>query len=369
MKISEVKAHNLVAPLKEPWKISGSVFAEMRSTIVEVTTDEGVTGYGECLTRMGGEAMQAIVHTILKPVLVGQDLWDVDMLWEQMFATMKTKGHAKGFMIEAISGVDIALWDALGKSVGQPVSKLLGGTYRTRVQPYASSLLFKDTQVLVEEAKGLVAQGFCGVKLKVGQGLEIDVRNVRAIRDAIGDEVGLYLDANSAFDPATAIVLGKGVEPYNVGWFEEPVAPWDYPGYARVVRALPIPIAGGESEFTRYGFRDLILAGQVGVIQPDICRAGGFTECMKIAALASTFSVPYAPHTGASGAISIAASLQLSAALANFLIFEFMYPPNPLREELLKEPLEVKKGWMDIPDKPGLGVEIDPDKLKDFIRT
>jgi L-alanine-DL-glutamate epimerase-like enolase superfamily enzyme len=368
MKITNVEAFSLTAPLKEPWKIAKVVIREMTCTLVKISTNAGITGIGESLARLGPEATRAIVDKILKPILIGADPFDVEILWEQMFSALRTRGHHKGFMIEAISGVDIALWDIIGKATNLPVYKLLGGKAREKVEAYASSLLFKETDVLVKEAVELVEEGYRSIKLKIGQGIQKDAHNVKAIREAIGDGINLMVDANSGFDAHNAIALGKELERHHVFWMEEPVPPDDLCGYQKVSRALTIPVAAGESEFTRYGFRDLITQGNIAIVQPDVARAGGISEVKKIAVLASSYNLPYCPHTGASGAVCVAASIQLSAAIPNFLIFEYMYPPNPLREDILKEPLlEVHNGYIQVPDKPGLGIELDEGKVAEYM--
>ena len=291
----------------------------------------------------------------------------MELLWDRMYGVMRGRGHSKGFMVEAMSGVDIALWDIIGKAVGQPVHRVLGSYGRTSLPVYASSLLFKPTEVLVKEAEDLAAQGYKGIKLKVGQGIETDVRNVREIRRAIGDQVKLMTDANCAFDTLSALQLGRHLEEEGVYWFEEPVAPENLDGYAKLSASLDMAIAGGESEFNRWAFKDLFVRDGLDIVQPDIGRCGGFSEARRIAAIASAFDVPVAPHTGASGAVSIAASLQWAASLPNLLIFEYMYPPNPLREELLKEPLPtMKDGYIQVPQKPGLGIELDERALERY---
>ncbi len=369
MKITDVKAFSLSAPLKEPWQIAKIAMKEMTTTIVEIFTDEGISGIGECLTRLSPLTTCSIVNEIFKPILVGADPLDVAVLWEKMFSTMRSRGHHKGFMIEAISGVDIALWDVMGKALGLPIHKLLGGCYRDRIKVYASSLLFKDTNILVKEAIKLVEEGYPAIKLKIGQGLEKDIQNVKTIRKAIGDGIQLMVDANSAFDSFTAIQLARKLEPYDIFWFEEPVPPDDIDGYAKISKTSPIPVAAGESEFTKFGFRDLITKGGVAIIQPDVSRAGGISECKKITDMASAYNLPYSPHTGASGAINIAASLQLAAGISNFLIFEYMYPPNPLRENILQEPLpKPKNGYIPISNEPGLGIKLNRKVVSKYLK-
>lgn len=367
MKITNVEPIIVAAPLDEPWKIGTAIFRTMTATLVRVETDEGISGIGECLTRFAPEAAAAIVEKILKPVVVGQDPFEIELIWEKMYGVMRGRGHSKGFTIEAMSGVDIALWDVMGKALGQPIHRLLGSYGRTTLPVYASSLLFKPTAVLVAEAEQLAACGYTGIKLKIGQGDKTDMTNVREIRRAVGDNVKLMTDANCAFDTHSAMLLGRQLQDEGVYWFEEPVAPENLDGYSKLAHALDMAIAGGESEFTRWAFKDLMAREAIDIIQPDLGRCGGFTEARKIAAVASAFDVPVAPHTGASSAVSIAAAIQWAAALPNMLTFEYMYPPNPLREQLLLEPLPaVEKSCLRVLQNPGLGVELDPKALARF---
>ncbi|MBW2305678.1 MAG: mandelate racemase/muconate lactonizing enzyme family protein [Deltaproteobacteria bacterium] len=369
MRITDIRAYTLSAPLDKPWKIAGMVMSEMTATMVEVESDSGLVGYGEALTRLGPSATREIVTSILKPILLGADPMDVDVLWGRMFSTMKTRGHWKGFMIEAMSGVDIALWDLLGKALNQPVSRLLGGRHHEKLEAYASSIMLMERAEMVQEAEDLVRRGFKKIKVKVGLDVETDFGNIKAIREAVGPDIGIMLDANCGYAIDGALRLGTMLEPLNILWFEEPVPPYDSDGYAKLSETLRIPIAGGESEFTRWGFRDLILNGKVSIIQPDIARCGGFTEYRKIAALAGAHGIPIAPHTGASGAVSIAATVQLCSSLSNLYIYEHMYTENPLREDILKESvLECEMGAVQVPAGPGLGIEVDHQKLKHYMR-
>ncbi|MBI3988705.1 MAG: mandelate racemase/muconate lactonizing enzyme family protein, partial [candidate division NC10 bacterium] len=311
MKITDVEATVLVAKLPEPWQIAGTIFRHSYMTLVRIRSDAGFTGYGECIVRHGPGATKAIVEEVLRPILVGKDPFEIEGRWDEMFMMLRNRGHHSGFFLEAMAGVDIALWDLMGKALNLPVHQLMGGFGRAHLPAYASSLLFKDLAALEKEAETLMAQGFKAVKLKVGKGLPEDIRNVKAIRKIIGEDVKLMVDANGAFDAATAVEVGKGLEDHGVYWFEEPVPPDDLPGYAALKRALTIRIAGGESLFSRFDFRDFIERRLLDVVQPDIARAGGFTECRKIAAMASASHIPYAPHTGASGALCVIASLHL----------------------------------------------------------
>ena len=370
MKIIDIRAYTISASLDRPWRFAGILISEMTATIVEVEADNGLIGYGEALTRLGPSAAREVVTSVLKPVVVGADPMNVDVLWERMFSTMKSRGHWKGFMIEAISGVDIALWDLIGKALNQPVSTLLGGRHHEKLKVYASSIMLMERGEMVKEAQDLVRQGYERIKAKLGLGVDADFGNIKAIREAVGPDVGIMLDANSGYSTEEALRLGVRLEPLNILWLEEPVPPHDLEGYARLSNSLRIPIAGGESEFTRWGFRDLILRGKVSIIQPDIARCGGFTEGRKIAALASSHGVPVAPHTGASGAVSIAAAVHFASSLSNLYLYEHMYTEHPLRTAILKEPiLECQNGFVKVPTGPGLGIEIDKDKIKRYLRA
>ncbi len=367
MRVTAVEPIILCAPVKEPWHIGTAVYDKMHSLLVKVETDEGVTGYGEGLVRFSPEVSATIVDKLLAPVVVGQDPFNVELIWDRMYSLMRGRGHSKGFMLEAMSGVDMALWDLMGKALGQPVHRLLGSYGRTKLPVYASSLLFKPLDQLVREAEGLASQGYDAMKLKVGQGIETDMRNVREIRRALGEGVRLMVDANCAFDTLQALQLGRQLEAAGVYWFEEPVAPENLDGYAKLAQALDMPVAGGETEFNRWAFKELFVRNAIDIIQPDLGRCGGFTEARKIAAVASAFDIPVAPHTGASSAISIAASIQWAASLPNLLTFEVMYPENPLRDELLIEPLPAMKGgYIEVLQGPGLGIKIDPKAIERF---
>lgn len=367
MKITNVEPIVLVAPLKETRRVSTGLMTHTFATLVKVHTDEGITGIGECLARFAPEATGAVIERVLKPVVVGQDPFNVELIWDKMYGTMRARGHSKGFMVEAMAGVDIALWDIMGKSLGQPVHRLLGSYGRTRLPAYASSLSFKPVEDLIQEAERVLAQGFTGIKLKVGQGPEIDGRNARELRKALGDGVRIMTDANSGFDTLTALEVGKRLQAEGIYWFEEPVPPDNVEGYVKLAQALEMPVAGGESEFNRWAFKDLFQRGALDIVQPDLGRCGGFTEGRRIAALASAFDVPVAPHTGASSAVSIAAALQWAASLPNLLIYEHMYTANTLREELLVEPVGlVREGCIEVPQKPGLGIEVDERVVEKF---
>jgi D-galactarolactone cycloisomerase len=284
----------------------------------------------------------------------------------------------KGVVIEGLSGIDIALWDIKGKHFGVPAHSLLGGALRAEVQAYATGLYRRKAgdplRYLAEEAAGYVAEGFKAVKLKVGFGVEEDAAVTRAVREAIGPNVALMVDANHAYDATAAIRLGRMIEPLDIGWFEEPVPPENVAGYRAVKAALSIPVAGGECEFTRFGFRDLLVSRALDVIQPDTCAAGGLSECKKIADMAEAFGVRTNPHVWGTG-VAIAASLQLLAVLPAHTppslrplepMLEFDRTEHPIRQAILTNAIEHVGGVVRIPDGPGLGIDVDRKALAEF---
>jgi len=374
MMITAVRTHVLEAALSQPFAYSRAWYDTRTAMLVEIATDQGLVGWGECY---GPARITAAVVQTVAPWLVGQDPLRTDYLWQLIYARLRDHGQ-KGVVIEGLSGIDIALWDIKGKHFGVPVHRLLGGTFRSEVQAYATGLYRRRSgdplRYLADEAAGYVAEGFKAVKLKVGFGVEEDAAATRAVREAIGTHVTLMVDANHAYDAAAAIRLGRMIEPHDIGWFEEPVPPEDVAGYREVKAAISIPIAGGECEFTRFGFRDLLVSRAIDIIQPDTCAAGGLSECKKIADMAEAFGVRYNPHVWGTG-IAIAASLQLLAVLPSHTppslapvapMLEFDRTEHPIRQSLLVQPIEHMKGIVRVPDGPGLGIEVDREALARF---
>jgi D-galactarolactone cycloisomerase len=350
--------------------------ADRRQTaLCVVSTDEGLQGLGEAFY-FGGPAtiVAQMMEGAFGPLIVGQDPLDTSVLWDRLYNWTRDQGQ-KGVTISALSAIDIALWDIKGQALGLPVYKLLGGAYRDRARVYATGLYEPQArastrasieEALVEEALGYVREGFKGLKLKVGYDLQTDVRYVRAIRQAIGDEMALMVDANHAYNASEAIRLARALEPYDVYWFEEPVPPEDIEGYLEVKRNTSLLIAGGECEYTRYGFRQWINRRAVDILQPDLCATGGFTEMQKIVAMASAANLPVIPHVWGTN-VGLAASLQFFAALPHFPerrfpaepFFEYDRSPHPLREGVIHERFVMQDGYLPIPDRPGLGVRLD----------
>ncbi len=374
MKITSVRTHVLEAPLSQPFAYSRAWYDTRMAMLVEIETDTGLAGWGECYGP--ARITEAVVKSVA-PWLIGEDPLRTDFLWQMIYARLRDHGQ-KGVVIQGLSGIDIALWDIKGKHFGVPVYQLLGGPLRTSVQAYATGLYRRKSgdplRYLAEEAEGYAAEGFKAVKLKVGFGVEEDAAVTRAVRSAIGSDVALMVDANHAYDAVSAIRLGRKIEEHDIGWFEEPVPPEDLAGYRAVKVALTIPIAGGECEFTRFGFRDLLVSHAVDIIQPDTCAAGGLSECKKIADMAEAFGVRYNPHVWGTG-IAIAASLHLLAGVPTHTptslaplppMLEFDRTEHPIRQAILTRPIEHVGGMVRVPDGPGLGIEVNREALLSF---
>ena len=373
MKINDIKFYGLKQTLDKPFAASQGWHNTRTASLVKVITDQGVEGWGECYGAYP-EVVKSIIETLWKPLLLGKDPFDNEVLWESMYKGIRGN---KGALMAAISGLDIALWDIKGKVLGVPISKILGGTFRNSIKCYVTGMYMTKTDdlagALIEEARGYIDDGFDAIKMRIGYGLNLDVEIVSAVREAIGDEICLMVDANCAYDSRTAIHVGRRLDKLNVYWFEEPVPPTDIEGYLEVKNALDMYIAGGELEFGKYGFKDFIGRRAADIIQPDMCWAGGITETKKIATLCETFGVRCLPHVWGTP-IAIAANLQLIASLPSLYsindplepILELDQSPNLFRDHLAKEPIIHKNSRISVPQKPGLGVEIDEDFIKEY---
>ncbi|HEX2116020.1 MAG TPA: mandelate racemase/muconate lactonizing enzyme family protein [Alphaproteobacteria bacterium] len=372
MKITNVKAYALRTKLDTPFAFSQGWVHERGAALVEIETDAGVTGWGEALCQglQPPDIAAAVIKSSLAPLVIGRDPRDVEVLWHKMYAHTRDFG-GKGAVIGAISAIDIALWDILGQSVGLPVWRLLGGAFRKRVQVYATGFYRirgqGEAKRLADEAVQRASEGFTAMKIKLGFGIEDDLKVMNEIGRAIeGRGITLMIDTNHGYGYADALRLGRALADYHLRWYEEPVVPDDLDGYRALRAALGIPIAGGENEYTGYGFKDLLRAQAIDIAQPDIAAAGGFTACRHIVALCQTHGVQVNPHVWGSS-VSQVASLHLCAALpvahhglfASEPIFEYDCSAHPFRMQLIKEPLVHRNGWLDLPQRPGLGIEVD----------
>ena len=379
MKITGVEVHVLKSPLAEPFAFSQGWVRQRSATLVEVVTDEGVTGWGEAFAQglEPPEIAAAAIEYALKPLLIGADPLATEVLWHRMYHATRDYGR-KGSVVAAISAVDIALWDIAGRARGEPIHKLLGGAFRDRVEPYATGFYRIKGQGeaarLAEEAVRHHEAGFRLMKVKLGYGVEDDIACMQAICGAIeGRDITLMIDTNHAYGRAEALRLGRALADCKLRWYEEPVVPEDLRGYVEMREKLTMPIAGGENEHTLYGYRELFAAGAVDIAQPDLGSCGGITAARHIIALAQSHGVAVNPHVWGS-AIAQAASLQLIAALpvahhslfAQEPVFEYDRSSHPFRQHLITEPILQQGGWVTIPDGPGLGVEIDRAALEKY---
>ena len=369
MKITEVKTIRLRATIPTEGQVfSRSGVRNSRSTtLVKVETDEGISGLGSCSGN--GELLEVIVAKVLKPLLVGMDPTQIDEIWDQAYVRGGHKEFGtRGVGVVALSGIDIALWDILGKVRGLPIYQLLGGKCRDTVPVYATALYPEEPSKVAKRARALAEQGFHGVKIKVGFDLDQDIGIVRAVRQELGKDFTVMTDANQGYSLEIGQKAAEAFSECGAFWLEEPLFVEDIEGHAQLREKGKVPIAVGENLHTYYAFENFVARGAVDFLQPDVARAGGITEIRKIAALAAKHSVSVSFHTWGD-AVALAASLHLSVALKVCGLMELDYTYNPLRAELLKEPLEVKNGFMTPPDKPGLGVELDPAALQRFAFT
>jgi len=376
LKIAGISAFTLRADLSQPFAFSQWTFTRRETTLVRVITDTGLEGWGEGYGP--GAPVAAAVREYLAPMLLELDPRDTESIWSLLFSRSIDYGH-KGSLIAAISAVDIALWDIRGKSAGLPLYRLLGASQTKAVPCYATGFYFGGPEPLEQkfdrEAAEYLRQGFCAVKMKVGLGVERDAQLVESVRTAIGPKIRLMIDANHAYDPATAIALGRRVERHDIFWFEEPVSPLDLDGYLQVKRNLSIPLAGGECEHTRFGFEPLLRNRAVDYAQPDLCACGGISEGMKIATLASVYNVHVTPHAWGSS-VGQAAALHFYAArprhpstlTAEDKLIECDQTENPFRTAIVREPIRLDRGQWYLPQAPGLGIEVDQEALTKYCK-
>ncbi len=356
--IKRVDVHLVASPVRAGFADATRKVETVGYTIVRVTTDQGLEGVGVTYHEVGGEATRSLIDHAMTPRLLGRDPFDTEVLWQEFFHYLRGVGR-KGLAFCALSAVDIALWDLKGKILELPLYKLLGGG-RTRVPVYASGgwTSYAD-DALVEEMRMMVGQGYDTIKFKVGveggRNVRRDVERVRKVRDAVGPGIGLLLDANNCWDAATATQFANRVRDCDILFLEEPVFADDIPGLARVRRGTDIPLATGEHEYTRFGVRDLILGEAVDLVQADATRAGGYTEMLKIAALAQAWNLKFAPHA------MEAIHLHLVSAVPNALFLERLLIFEEITALTFRNPPVPSNGQLEVPDRPGLGLELNMD--------
>ena len=319
MKITSVKSHVLRYELDKELGYSQQYYKHRTAHIVEVNTDEGITGWGECFGP-GNIALanKYIIEKVIQPLIIGEDPLNKEHIWQKVYNLLRDSGQ-KGMPIQALSGVDIALWDILGKKTKAPLYQLIGGKCNEHIPVYGYGMMLqkKTTEELIdlfkEEAKEIKSKNFKAMKMKIGIGAKEDLKLVQAVRESIGKDFKLMVDANHAYSLKDAIYVGKGLDELDIFWFEEPVAPEDYDGYRQLRNKISTSIAGGEAEFTKYGWNKLISNKCIDIAQPEVCGLGGITEYLKVLALAQANFIPVINHVWGS-AISIAVNLHLLTA-------------------------------------------------------
>lgn len=377
MKITRVTSHILQYDMPEELGYSQQYYAKRSAHLVEVETDEGITGWGECFgPGTVALANKAIVEQVIQPMVLGHDPLDRDVLWHKVYNLLRDHGQ-KGMPLQALSGVDIALWDIAGKVAGLPLHKLIGGAHRTEVQSYGYGMMLKRESVadhvarFVDEAAAIRDMGFVATKMKVGLGAKDDVKLAQAVRRGVGDDYDFMVDANHCYTTSDAFYVGRALDDLDAYWFEEPIAPEDHDGYRELRAGLTINIAGGEAEFNRWGWRALLESRGLDIAQPEVCALGGISEYLRVLALCHAHHTPVMNHVWGS-AIAVATNLQLLAAMPPLPggLFprqpwlEFDTTDNKFRDNLLAEPLNIQqqvaaKGTVTVPNAPGIGVEPD----------
>jgi len=366
MKIVKIEPIVLSHKLEESFYFSQWEYCERKICIVKITTESGLVGWGE---GYGPANVLASGIEFLSEFIIGESVLNNEGIWQIMYRRSLDFAR-RGILVASLSAIDIALWDLKGKALNQPVSVLLGGRKREKIQAYATGMYFSKSDnlgdQLADEALMYKEQGFEAMKMKVGHTVKEDIEFVKKVRKKIGDDVALMVDSNHAYSLNEAVKLSRNIEEYDISWFEEPVSPEQYNAYSELRTKTSIPISGGECEYLRSGFFQLFQNNCVDIVQPDICACGGITEVKKIISMAQTFGVDLVPHSWGTG-IALSAALQV---LCNYdmvpgrmfealPLMELDCTENGLREKLTTPIVKAEKGLVDIPDKPGLGIEVD----------
>jgi len=374
LKITDVETIPLSYRYKksERWKWSGGTKLQRNAVITKVSTNENINGLGEI-----GESsylplsIGKIVNEQFKDMLVGENPLNIELLWKKMYNRSSQFGR-KGVIISVISGLEIALWDIMGKYFNEPVYKLLGGSYRNKIRAYASAGMDKNIDKIIEEVKHYEKIGYKGIKIRIGeQEISKDIKKVKEIRESLNIETDLMVDAGQCYVDKPwnfnkALKVCRELENLNLLWIEEPLHPDDTEGYIRLNSKIDIPIAAGENEYTKEGFRNLITKRALDIAQPDVTHSGGILECKKIAALAESFHIDCAPHIFAGG-IGLMANMHFIISTPNILIMEHDRTYNPLREKLLLQKPKFKEGFLYLDEEiPGLGVKLTEEVKSEF---
>jgi L-alanine-DL-glutamate epimerase-like enolase superfamily enzyme len=337
------------------------------TTLVKITTNQGIVGWGEAHAPLAPAVHAKIITDLFAPIIMGEDARNIGPLWEKLYSSQRLRGYSSGFYTESIAAIDIALWDILGKFVDVPVYQLLGGKYRDRIQTYQGAGTAEDAHQSMEE-------GFTAVKMGFNKSASDGFEVVAKVSEAVGERGQVMIDSLGAFKLHEAITIGRKFDELgNIGWFEDALMPEDTMGYAKLAEALDTAVCVGETYSNRFQFRDLFLKQGADVINPDVSRAAGITECKRIADMADTFGVLWSPHVSTGMPPYVAASIHLAVATPNAVIMEGgnIHKATDIRGSrgnvLLKEPMEFKPGYAVVPERPGLGIEFNEKELRKII--
>ncbi len=379
IKITSLKVHVIQSPLETPFAFSQGWVNKRSATIVEVETNDGITGWGEAFCQ-GLEPPQisaAVIENSLKDLIINENPLDIERIWFKMYNQTRDFGR-KGSVISGISAIDIALWDIAGKYYKKPIYQLLGGAFRKKIKPYATGfyrLNGKDeAERLSDEALMHYENGFDHMKIKLGFGVSDDLKVMESIQKTLSNRNCTFMiDINHAYGVTEALELGYALEKFNLRWYEEPVVPENIQGYAYLRNKLKIPIAGGENEHTLYGFKDLFKLGCIDIAQPDIGSCGGITGAKHISILAQSFGIEVNPHVWGS-AVAQSASIHFIASLpaTNHSLFtrqpilEYDQSDHPFRQKLLKNPIKMNKGYVIVQESSGLGIEVNKEIINKY---
>lgn len=337
------------------------------STIVKITASDGTVGIGEAWGLPLPGPAATIVNEIYRPMLLGQPPETISSLWESLYFQAERIGNTRGFMMEALSGVDIALWDLQAKRDSKPLYALLGGQLHEYIDCYASPVRFTETPgEAVELAQDFVRQGFGAVKVKAGRSVDRDVTQIVALREALGPQIKILVDFNCGYTVQQTIDFAREVEQFDIYWLEEPLPPENIEDLAIIRKTINIPLCTGENEFSLNQFRQILKRGAVDVINPNVTRAGGITGIVRINAVAQSFSTDIALH-GVGAGLMLAASLHLMSTFSNSRLFEYNQLLNPLRDKLVRPAPGFKAGSLQVPTGAGLGVELDGKVITNYI--
>ena len=378
MRIANIETHVLSSRLASPFGFSQLYYEERQNLLVEVAAEDGTTGWGECFGPP--HPPQAAIESCIAPMVVGQNPFDTELIWHSVW--QRFLDHARGGALMAgLSAVDIALWDLKGKLIGQPLHRLLGGARADRLLCYATGHYFRRTdedsliKIIIEEAAQHVEAGFRALKIKVGKNLSFDERLIHTVHEEF-PHIGLMADANRAYSLREAILIGRALEECEFLFFEEPLAPHGLEDYARLRAKLDVPLAAGESEQTRFGFRRLVDSGAIDIAQPDLAFCGGISEGLKIRAVANAYGVDVTPHAWGTP-VGFAAAVHFHATAPpnpgrfedELLVLECDHSDSPVRDKVCPTRIEIEDGCALLTDAPGLGVEVDRDALAEFLVT